>query len=172
MKISILSPNLSSNSVGRAYLLSKLLENRYKVTIIGPIFGDGIWEPLEYDNFLSYHGIKSRSSMHFFSQAVHNLDEIGGDLIYVHKPLLTSFGIGLLKKVLYRKPLILDIDDWEMGFIRANFIKPRSRHDSALSATALLVRTSKLVSSLKTFSSLAHIRPIVSITLGLPFFEV
>ena len=147
MKISILSPNLSSNSVGRAYLLSKLLENRYEVTIIGPIFGDGIWEPLEYDNFLSYHGIKSRSSMHFFSQAVHNLDEIGGDLIYVHKPLLTSFGIGLLKKVLSRKPLILDIDDWEMGFIRADFTKPRSRYDSAFSATALLLQTLSRVST-------------------------
>ncbi len=141
MKISILTPNLSSNSVGRAYLLYKLLENRYEVTIIGPIFGDGIWEPLEYDNVLSYHGVKSRSSMQFFSQAVHNLDEIGADLIYVHKPLLTSFGIGLLKKVLSRKPLILDIDDWEMGFIRADFTKSRSRYDSALSATKLLLQT-------------------------------
>jgi glycosyltransferase involved in cell wall biosynthesis len=43
---------------------------------------------------------------------------IDGDVIYASKPLLTSFGIGLIKKRITRKPIILDIDDWQMGIIR------------------------------------------------------
>lgn len=47
MKISILSPDLSHhNCLGRAYLLAKILQMHYEVEIIGPMFGDGIWEPV------------------------------------------------------------------------------------------------------------------------------
>jgi len=44
MKISILTPDLSQNCLGRAYLLAKILQRHYKVEIIGPMFGEGIWE--------------------------------------------------------------------------------------------------------------------------------
>jgi hypothetical protein len=43
MKISILSPDLSHNCLGRAYLLVKILQEPYEVEIIGPVSGDGIW---------------------------------------------------------------------------------------------------------------------------------
>ena len=42
MKISILSPDLSQNCLGRAYLLAKILQSHYEVEIIGPVFGNGI----------------------------------------------------------------------------------------------------------------------------------
>ena len=42
MKISILSPDLSHNCLGRAYLLVKILQRRYEVEIIGPMLGEGI----------------------------------------------------------------------------------------------------------------------------------
>lgn len=42
---------------------------------------------------------------------------IDGDVIYAIKPLFSSFGIGLIAKLLKKKPLILDIDDWERGFL-------------------------------------------------------
>jgi glycosyltransferase involved in cell wall biosynthesis len=32
------------------------------------------------------------------------------------KPLATSYGIALLSKLLARRPIILDVDDWEWGF--------------------------------------------------------
>ena len=44
MKISILTPDLSHNCLGRAYLLAKILQRRYEVEIVGPMFGEGIWE--------------------------------------------------------------------------------------------------------------------------------
>jgi glycosyltransferase involved in cell wall biosynthesis len=39
-----------------------------------------------------------------------------GDLLYASKPRLTSAGIGYLARLAGHRPLLLDIDDWEMGF--------------------------------------------------------
>jgi glycosyltransferase involved in cell wall biosynthesis len=39
-----------------------------------------------------------------------------GDLLYASKPRPTSYGVGLLARRQRRRPLILDIDDWEVGF--------------------------------------------------------
>jgi len=39
-----------------------------------------------------------------------------GDLVYASKTRLGSAGVGYLKRVLGRRPLLLDIDDWEVGF--------------------------------------------------------
>jgi glycosyltransferase involved in cell wall biosynthesis len=44
------------------------------------------------------------------------LDAIDGDIILASKLMPTSFGIGLQKKASSGKPLIVDIDDWELGF--------------------------------------------------------
>lgn len=46
MKVSILCADLSSNCLGRSYVLARALERRYEVEIIGPAFGGGLWEPL------------------------------------------------------------------------------------------------------------------------------
>jgi len=117
MKISVLVPDLSHNCLGRAHLLAKILQRHYEVEIIGAVFGNGIWEPLAQIDELSYKGVKVRSLPCFLLQIKGMLTEITGDVIYVSKPLFTSFGIGLLKKLSGKKPLILDIDDWETGFI-------------------------------------------------------
>lgn len=58
MKISILSPDLSNNCLGRAYLLAKILQRRYEVEIAGPIFGDGIWKPVADDKSITYKSVK------------------------------------------------------------------------------------------------------------------
>jgi glycosyltransferase involved in cell wall biosynthesis len=39
-----------------------------------------------------------------------------GDILYASKPRPTSFGVGLLARARRRRPLVLDIDDWELGF--------------------------------------------------------
>jgi glycosyltransferase involved in cell wall biosynthesis len=41
---------------------------------------------------------------------------IDGDIIYAVKPKPTSFGLSLLKKLHDRRPVILDIDDWELSW--------------------------------------------------------
>jgi len=123
MKISILSPDLSHNCLGRAYMLAKILQKHYKVEIIGPIFGDGIWEPVANDKSLTYKSVKFSGGFKPYWQIRRLIKMVNGDVIYASKPLLTSFGIGLLKKIFEKKPLILDIDDWQMGFMNDAYSK-------------------------------------------------
>jgi len=121
MKISILTPDLSHNCLGRAYLLAKILQRHYEVEIIGPMFGEGIWEPVENDKSIIYKYVKVYGRLKPYWQIGKLIKKIDGEVIYASKPLFSSFGIGLLKKILKKKPLILDIDDWQMGFIKENY---------------------------------------------------
>ena len=123
MKISILTPDLSHNCLGRAHLLAKILQRHYEVEIIGPMFGEGIWEPVANDKSIIYKAVKIFGRLKPYWQIGELIKKIDGDIIYASKPLFSSFGIGLLKKVLKKKPLILDIDDWQMGFVRENYSK-------------------------------------------------
>ena len=50
MEISILSPTLETNALGRAYLLAKLLDDDYRVNIIGHGNIEKIWEPVRSDS--------------------------------------------------------------------------------------------------------------------------
>jgi glycosyltransferase involved in cell wall biosynthesis len=121
MKISILTPDLSHNCLGRAYLLAKILKRHYEVEIVGPAFGDGIWEPVADDKSITYKSVKIRGRFKPYWQIRELAKKIDGDVVYASKPLFTSFGIGLLKKLFNNKPLILDIDDWQMGFMKENY---------------------------------------------------
>lgn len=121
MKISIISPDLSHNCLGRAYILARVLQRHYEVEIVGPIFGEGIWEPVVNDKSIKYKFVKISGRFKPYWQIGELIKKIDGDIIYASKPLFSSFGIGLLKKVLKKKPLILDIDDWQMGFVRENY---------------------------------------------------
>ena len=121
MKISILSSDLSHNCLGRAYLLAKILQRHYKVEIVGPDMGEGIWQPVINDTSIDYKSVHIDGG---FDPCIH-IDEliqnIDGDVIYASKPLYTSFGVGMLIKLIQDKPLILDIDDWELGFKIKNY---------------------------------------------------
>jgi len=121
MKITILTPDFSHNALSRVYLLGQILKRRYEVEIIGPAYSGKIWKPLAEPDELNYKIIEGRFSRRFFLQLKETLGKITGDVIYASKPLLTSFGIGLLKKRVSRKPLVLDIDDWQMGLIKEGY---------------------------------------------------
>ena len=115
MKISILCFDLSSNAFGRAGLLAQALSRFYDVEIIGSSRSGGIWSPMsqieipvkkfEWKRYPEFSRIKKDI-----------LDAIDGDVILTSKLMPTSFGIGLQKKYSSGKPLVLDIDDWELGF--------------------------------------------------------
>jgi glycosyltransferase involved in cell wall biosynthesis len=118
MKISLLSPNLSSNGLGRAYLLAKILQRHYEVEIIGPVYGQGIWKPVANDGNVKYKAINIISGkLKAYRQLWREVKLIDGDVIYASKPLFSSYDVGLMKKWLYGRPLVLDIDDWELGFL-------------------------------------------------------
>ena len=115
MKISILCFDLSSNAFGRAGLLGQALSGAYDVEIIGASRRGGVWTPMEqikipvkkftWSRYPSFNAIKKNI-----------LNAIDGDIILASKLMPTSFGIGLQKKRTSGKPLVVDIDDWELGF--------------------------------------------------------
>ena len=115
MKISVLCFDLSSNAFGRAWLLAQALSGVYDVEIIGTSRKGGIWTPMADSEISVKEFIWDRYPK--FSRVKKNiLDAIDGDLILASKLMPTSFGIGLQKKYSSGKPLIVDIDDWELGF--------------------------------------------------------
>jgi glycosyltransferase involved in cell wall biosynthesis len=115
MKITLLVSDMSQNCLGRAYVLGKVLSKRYDVDILGPMFGPEIWSPVDMSE-LNYRAIPARGFPSFFRSAGSILDEIDGEVVYALKPLLGSFGLSLAAKHHARKPIVLDIDDWELGF--------------------------------------------------------
>ena len=112
MKITILSPDLSHNCLGRAYLLAKILQRRHKVEVVGPLFGEEIWQPVIEDSSIPYRWTKLNQAFHPswhlndllasftpYSQLNELARTIDADALYASKPLVTSFGLGLLKKL-------------------------------------------------------------------------
>ncbi len=115
MKISILAPNISTNCLGRVFILARVLARRYEIEVIGPRFSDSVWEPVAAERFEIKSLPVSRSSAGIFRLArLRGL--ITGDLLYACKPLFASYGVGLRERRATGKPLVLDIDDWERGF--------------------------------------------------------
>ena len=115
MKTSVLCFDVSDNAVGRAWLLARLLEPLGAVEIVGPRFGPAIWEPLAEEP------IPVRSlpggRLPGFAARLPGLARLAdGDLLYASKPRLTSAGVGYLARLAGHRPLLLDIDDWEVGF--------------------------------------------------------
>lgn len=116
MKISILVWDLSTHSIVRTYPIAKVLERHYQVEILGPIFGNGIYEPYK-DEFL-YKPVKPRKTWLpvMIPHILRLVKKIEGDVIYAFKPMLTSYGVGLLAKLSKKLPLVLDIEDWDASF--------------------------------------------------------
>lgn len=114
-KITILNFDLSDNSLGRAYILGQALSDHYEVKIVGPAKKGDIWEPLRKSD-IKITKVPHKRFPFLLFKLPSILKEIDGDIIYAVKPRFTSFGFGLLKKLFSKTPLILDIDDWEVGF--------------------------------------------------------
>ncbi len=115
MKISVLAFDLSDNAMGRADLLARLLAPRYDVEVVGPQFGPALWKPGQ-GSAISHRGVRAGRYPGFAATVPALLGLVDGEVIVASKPRPTSYGIGLLARARRRRPLILDIDDWELGF--------------------------------------------------------
>lgn len=113
-KISVLIPDLSLHGTTRGYTISQGLQKLgYQVNVYGFLFGSEIYPPPPYSLPITYFHGKPLPSL---VKTMFDLSgEIEGDILYVIKPQLSSFGVGLIKAWRGKKPLILDLDDWEMG---------------------------------------------------------
>lgn len=92
-----------------------MLAPRYDVAVVGPQFGEAPWAPLA-GSPVPHEPVPARRHPWFAAAVPGLLRRIDGHLIYASKPRPTSFGLGLLARARRRRPLLLDIDDWELGF--------------------------------------------------------
>ncbi|MBD2212006.1 glycosyltransferase family 4 protein [Nostoc linckia FACHB-104] len=99
----------------RAYLLGKAIKTlEIDVEIIGFLFGNKLYSDLPAE-FKVYH--LPGTNFPGFAQEIRKIiPKIKGDVVYAIKPKLASFGVALLKRISSKKPIILDIDDWELSW--------------------------------------------------------
>jgi glycosyltransferase involved in cell wall biosynthesis len=115
VKVTVLAADLSDNATGRADLLARLLSTRYEVEVVGPRFGDEVWRPAR-GGAIAQRSVKVGHYPGFARSIPALLELADGDVLVASKPRPTSFGLGLLARARRRRPLLLDIDDWEVGF--------------------------------------------------------
>ncbi len=115
MKISVVAFDLSDNATGRADLLARLLAPRYETRVVGPRSEAEIWRPARAGG-VAYCALPGGRYPAFAGRVPALLEEIDGDVIYASKPRPTSYGLSLLARARRARPLLLDIDDWELGF--------------------------------------------------------
>jgi glycosyltransferase involved in cell wall biosynthesis len=115
LTVSVLTFDLSDNATARADLLARLLAPRYRVHVVGPRFGRSLWGPAR-ETGIEHREVEGVRYPRFAGRlgAVARLAD--GDILYASKPRPTSFGVALLSRARRRRPLVLDIDDWELGF--------------------------------------------------------
>lgn len=115
-KISVIAPDLSGGGVTRVYFLCQLLRAcHYDIEVVGCQFGSQIYPPPPPG--LSVIAAPGRPFPGFLGTILQLLPKLQGDILYAVKPRLTSFGLALLKKRLGHRPIILDIDDWELSWM-------------------------------------------------------
>jgi glycosyltransferase involved in cell wall biosynthesis len=115
LKITFLCFDLSDNSLGRAALLASGLARHHEVELVGPMKGKALWFPLK-DLDLAVRTFPWRRLPRFACTVREMVHSIQGDLLFACKLRPTSFGVGVLKKRESGVPLLVDIDDWEVGF--------------------------------------------------------
>lgn len=98
------------------YLVANALQKLgCQVTVVGCQFSEPLY-PTPPEN-LKVYPIPAHRSIKFLADLPRLLKAIDGDIIYAIKPRPTSFGVALFKQLMARRPVLLDIDDWEMSWL-------------------------------------------------------
>jgi glycosyltransferase involved in cell wall biosynthesis len=115
-KISIVAPDLAAGGMTRAYALAQALAHAgYAVEVLGLMLTKGSLYPVPPEN-IQVTQVTGRSSLYGLTRLVARLD---GDVIYAVKPRPSSYGVALLKRLINGRPVMLDIDDWELAELNA-----------------------------------------------------
>jgi glycosyltransferase involved in cell wall biosynthesis len=124
LKISLLVSDLSSKGAARwggavrPFLLAQALKKLgHEVKMFGVAFDRDAPAIANTDIPITAIPCKYHAGLTGSLSALSKLlPKIDGDILYAVKLKPTSFGIGLLKKLQSRRPLLVDIDDWEMSW--------------------------------------------------------
>lgn len=115
LKVSLVVSDLSGGGAIRAFLLGQVLRKlKYEVEVVGFLFGKELFALPPSD--IPVFSVPGNNYPEILKSAKKLFDKIDGNIIYAIKPKPTSFGLSLLKKRKTRRPLLLDMDDWELSW--------------------------------------------------------
>src|SRR5262245_31057309 len=118
VRVAVLAWDVGHNPLGRAYVLAGVLSRRFAVEIWGARFeqyGSGVWPPLRA-SAIPLHTFEGAPFPRHLDTMERIAREIDADAIYVSKPRLPSYLLGVLAKQAANRPLVLDVDDDELAF--------------------------------------------------------
>jgi glycosyltransferase involved in cell wall biosynthesis len=120
LKVSLVVGDLSKSGAGRwggavrPFLLAQALSRLgCDIKIVGFSFGDA---PNLNSAPFPVVCLPGQPYPQFFNSVRALLKHMDGDLVYAYKPKASSFGVSLVQKALTKRPLFLDIDDWELSW--------------------------------------------------------
>lgn len=107
--------------MGRAYLLAEALNRDFDVEVIASCFaqyGEDVWKPLRACSRVTIKTFEGVDFPQHFGRMESIARQVEGDLLYVSKARLPSMELGILAKEARSRPLLLDVDDYELGFFK------------------------------------------------------
>lgn len=110
MRVSVVSPNVSSNAMARTCPIAQTLAQDHDVEVLGFDGGDGPFGP--YADAFDYKTVRpNRSPLGLYRRIVELSDSITGDVVYAFRPQVGSLGVALHHKRRYGTPIVLDVED-------------------------------------------------------------
>lgn len=115
----ILSSELDGTPLIRDHAIARLLQSAgARVRMLGFSRSGEVWGPLAGDPHLNARPWSTGSALGVWSAAGRlGAYAAGADLLYAMKPRLVSFGLGLRLRQKTGLPLLVDVDDNELGFL-------------------------------------------------------
>ncbi len=115
LTVSVIAPDLAGGGTTRVYLVANALQQLgCDVTVVGCQFAEQLY-PVPPAN-LKVCAVPASRSLRYMATLTQLLPKITGEVIYAIKPRPTSFGTALLKQLISQRPVLVDIDDWEMSW--------------------------------------------------------
>lgn len=116
-KVTLLSPRLEENGMIRVYGLAKMLMQAFDVTVVGPSDSGEVWGPIAEDTSVQYRMYRLPVAALRFAYQLPELARrlVDGDVIISASPLLPAYGLALCARKQRKRPLLLDIHEWDIG---------------------------------------------------------
>jgi glycosyltransferase involved in cell wall biosynthesis len=116
-KITLVVDDLSSAVLLRALLIARALQRlHYPTEICGFHFRQHLYTQLPEDIPVVAFGVSRWPKALWTAQQL--IRRLQGSLIYAIKPRPLSYGVALISKWFKSHPVLLDIDDWEIGLFQ------------------------------------------------------
>ena len=114
-KVSLVISDLAGGGAIRAFLLGQVLQQLdYTVEVVGFLNGKDLYAIPPQG--LTIKSLPSSPYPGFVGSAWRLINHIDGDIVYAVKPKPSNYGLSLIKRQLSGRPVLLDMDDWEMSW--------------------------------------------------------